>query len=47
MKLNGQEKTFAVFKDLFLKPGLPSTYEELQAWAMEFGYKELDRKSVV
>ncbi|WP_251451698.1 molecular chaperone [Parasutterella muris] len=41
MKLNGQEKTFAVFKDLFLNPGLPSTYEELQSWAMEFGYKEL------
>ena len=29
MKSNGQRKTLEVFKDLFLKPGLASTYRNL------------------
>lgn len=41
MTSNGQKKTLEVFKDLFLKPGLPSTYSNLQLWAQSSGYPAL------
>lgn len=41
MTSNGQKKTLEVFKDLFLKPGLPSTYSNLQLWAQGSGYPAL------
>lgn len=41
MTSNGQKKMLEVFKDLFLKPGLPSTYSNLQLWAQGRGYPAL------
>ena len=41
MTSNGQKKMLEVFKDLFLKPGLPSTCSNLQLWAQSSGYPAL------
>ena len=45
MKSNGQRKTLEVFKDLFLKPGLASTYRNLSDWAERSGYPALAKEA--
>ena len=45
MKANGQRKMLEVFKDLFLKPGLASTYRNLSDWAERSGYPALAKEA--
>lgn len=45
MTSNGQKKALEVFKDLFLKPGLTSTYSNLGHWALTNGYLALAKEA--